>query len=100
MEKILKHLYASVGTIGQQVADQLGLVSQGIAQIVQQDAEQLGSPFEPKHRQRRKNRRGRWFCGRLRRFNGRAPYRHEGEVWYNFTVSLRSEDEARREPEC
>ena len=41
VEKILKHLYASVGTIGQQVADQLGIVSQGIAQIVQQDAEQL-----------------------------------------------------------
>lgn len=56
VEKILKHLYASVGTIGQQVADQLGIVSQGIAQIVQQDAEQLRSPFEPKHRQRRKNR--------------------------------------------
>ena len=32
---------ASVGTIGQQVADQLGAVSKGIAQIVQQDAEQL-----------------------------------------------------------
>ena len=32
---------ASVGTIGQQLADQLGVAHQGIAQIVQQDAEQL-----------------------------------------------------------
>ena len=77
-EKILKHLYASVGTIGQQVADRLGIVSQGIAQIVQQDAEQLRSPFEPKHRQRRKNRRRRWFCGRSA-VAGRPPYRREDE---------------------
>ena len=78
VEKILKHLYASVGTIGQQVADQLEVKSQGIAQIVQQDAEQLRSPFEPKHRQRRKNRRGRWFCGGSA-VAGRPPYQREDE---------------------
>ena len=34
-------------------------------------------------------------CGR-----GATALPARGCVWYNFTVSLRSEDEARRKPEC